>query len=98
MVGGFSLAGGFTHDKKAFFVLRALAGTIQRMLKRRSAGADALFHAGIGAALTVPSALSLIIEWFPEPHEQHLGIALFGGCGGLGNGALISSLLDIFLL
>lgn len=42
--------------------------------------------AGIGAAMTVPSALSLIIEWFPDPMEQAQGIALFGGCGAAGNG------------
>lgn len=42
--------------------------------------------AGVGAAMTVPSALSLIIEWFPEPAEQAQGIALFGGCGAAGNG------------
>lgn len=42
--------------------------------------------AGIGAALTVPSALSLIVEWFPNPSEQAQGIALFGGSGALGNG------------
>lgn len=42
--------------------------------------------AGVGGALTVPSALSLIIEWFPEPAEQQQGIALFGGASALGNG------------
>ena len=36
--------------------------------------------------MTVPSALSLIIEWFPQPDEQAQGIALFGGSGALGNG------------
>ncbi|KAI0042428.1 MFS general substrate transporter [Auriscalpium vulgare] len=41
--------------------------------------------AGIGAALTVPSALSLIVEWFPEPDEQNRAIALFGGGAALGN-------------
>jgi MFS family permease len=42
--------------------------------------------AGVGAAMTVPSALSLIIEWFPEADEQARGIAFFGGSGALGNG------------
>lgn len=40
---------------------------------------------GIGAAMTVPSALSLIVEWFPEPKEQNQAIAFFGGASGLGN-------------
>lgn len=53
--------------------------------------------AGIGAAMTVPSALSLIIEWFPAPDEQARGIALFGGCGALGNGTfLMTAVLQIF--
>lgn len=41
--------------------------------------------AGIGAALNVPAALSLIVEWFPEPEEQGMAIALFGTGGGIGN-------------
>lgn len=40
---------------------------------------------GIGAALNVPAALSLIVEWFPDPEEQNMAIALFGGGGGIGN-------------
>ncbi|KAI0049666.1 MFS general substrate transporter [Auriscalpium vulgare] len=40
---------------------------------------------GIAAAATVPSALSLIVEWFPEPEEQNHAIAFFGGCSGLAN-------------
>ena len=42
---------------------------------------------GIGAAMTVPSALSLIVEWFPEPSEQAQAISFFGGSSALGNGA-----------
>ncbi|KAF8308262.1 MFS general substrate transporter, partial [Clavulina sp. PMI_390] len=41
--------------------------------------------AGVGAAMTVPSALSLIVQWFPGGDEQARGIALFGGSGALGN-------------
>ncbi|KAI0042429.1 MFS general substrate transporter [Auriscalpium vulgare] len=40
---------------------------------------------GVGAAMTVPSALSLIVEWFPEPEEQNRGIAMFGGSAAVGN-------------
>jgi len=49
--------------------------------------------AGIGAAMTVPSALSLIIEWFPQPDEQARGIAFFGGSGALGNGEYMLSVV-----
>src|ERR1700733_748690 len=37
--------------------------------------------------MTVPSALSLIVEWFPEPSEQAQAISFFGGSSALGNGA-----------
>ncbi|KAF8305924.1 MFS general substrate transporter [Clavulina sp. PMI_390] len=40
--------------------------------------------AGIGAALNVPSALSLIVEWFPDPEKQKLAIAMYGAGGGIG--------------
>lgn len=44
------------------------------------------FFIGIAAAMTVPSALALIVEWFPDPIEQQRGIALFGGSSATGNG------------
>ena len=73
-----------------FFLLRALAGTFLFLLDyflKENITEPPLLRSGIGAALTVPSGLSLIVEWFPEPEEQNKGIAMFGGCGGLGNGA-----------
>ncbi|KIM20680.1 hypothetical protein M408DRAFT_333858 [Serendipita vermifera MAFF 305830] len=49
----------------------------------------------IGAALTIPSALSLIIKLFPEPLHQARAIALFNGAGAIGNifGLLIGAIL-----
>lgn len=35
--------------------------------------------AGVCAAMTIPSALSLIIELFPEQAEQTIALALFSG-------------------
>ncbi|GJJ13376.1 hypothetical protein Clacol_007628 [Clathrus columnatus] len=40
---------------------------------------------GIGAALTFPSALAMIIQYFPEKHEQSRALAIFGGFGAIGN-------------
>ncbi|KAF8323832.1 MFS general substrate transporter [Clavulina sp. PMI_390] len=40
---------------------------------------------GIGAGMNVPSALTLIVEWFPEPEEQAMALALFGSGVGFGN-------------
>ncbi|TFK84532.1 MFS general substrate transporter [Polyporus arcularius HHB13444] len=48
---------------------------------------------GICAALSIPSSLALIVRFFPEPREQSIAIALFGGVGALGNvfGTMISA-------
>ena len=50
---------------------------------------------GIGAALTIPSALSLIIQLFPGSKHQARAIALFGSAGAIGNivGILIGAVL-----
>ncbi|KAI0704163.1 major facilitator superfamily domain-containing protein, partial [Earliella scabrosa] len=39
---------------------------------------------GITAAMTIPSALTLLVDVFPEPTEQARAIGAFGGCGGIG--------------
>jgi len=41
---------------------------------------------GIGAALTIPSALSMIVALFPDQRSQGRAIAIFGGSGAIGNG------------
>ncbi|KAI0666963.1 MFS general substrate transporter [Trametes maxima] len=53
---------------------------------------------GICAALSIPSSLALIVRLFPEPHEQSIAIALFGGVGALGNvfGTMISAVFIQF--
>ena len=50
---------------------------------------------GIGGALTIPSALSLIVQLFPDPAHQARAIALFGSAGAVGNvlGILIGAVL-----
>lgn len=69
------LIGGFTHQKIALLVLRALGG--------------------IGGALTIPSALSLTVQLFPDPASQARAIAEFGSAGAVGNvlGLLIGAML-----
>ncbi|KIM21444.1 hypothetical protein M408DRAFT_80537 [Serendipita vermifera MAFF 305830] len=69
------LIGGFTHQKIALLVLRALGG--------------------IGGALTIPSALSLIVQLFPNPSHQARAISIFGSAGAIGNvtGILIGAVL-----
>ena len=36
--------------------------------------------------MTIPSALTLLVNVFPEPTEQARAIGVFGGCGAVGNG------------
>ncbi|RDX44325.1 MFS general substrate transporter [Lentinus brumalis] len=40
---------------------------------------------GIAGAMTIPSALALLVDVFPEPTEQARAIAVFVGCGGVAN-------------
>ncbi|CAE6492998.1 unnamed protein product [Rhizoctonia solani] len=50
---------------------------------------------GIGAAHTIPSALSMIVRMMPEPKEQQRAIGLFGASGAIANvlGTIIGAVL-----
>ncbi|KAJ1301686.1 hypothetical protein OPQ81_008922 [Rhizoctonia solani] len=48
---------------------------------------------GIGAAHTIPSALSMIVQMMPEPMEQQRAIGLFGASGAVANGTIIGAIL-----
>ncbi|KAF8605943.1 MFS general substrate transporter [Ceratobasidium sp. AG-I] len=50
---------------------------------------------GIGASLTIPSSLNLIVQMFPDPQEQSRAIGLFGAIGAIGNvlGTIIGAIL-----
>ncbi|KIK95726.1 hypothetical protein PAXRUDRAFT_826748 [Paxillus rubicundulus Ve08.2h10] len=40
---------------------------------------------GIGSAMTVPSALTLLVNAFPDPLHQARAIGVFGGCAAVAN-------------
>ncbi|KAI0357081.1 MFS general substrate transporter [Trametes cingulata] len=40
---------------------------------------------GIAASMTIPSALTLLVNVFTDPSEQARAIGVFGGCGAVGN-------------
>lgn len=40
---------------------------------------------GLGAALTLPSAIAMIVMSIPDPNEQGRALAIFGAFGALGN-------------
>ena len=50
---------------------------------------------GIGASLTIPSSLNLIVQMFPDPNEQSRAIGLFGAMGAIGNvlGTIVGAIL-----
>ncbi|KAF8636098.1 hypothetical protein AX17_003803 [Amanita inopinata Kibby_2008] len=54
---------------------------------------------GVGASLTIPSALHLIVHMYPEPASQAKAIAAFGGSAAIGNvvGLIIGSLLVTYV-
>ncbi|OAX40409.1 MFS general substrate transporter [Rhizopogon vinicolor AM-OR11-026] len=49
---------------------------------------------GIASSMTIPPALTLLVNIFPDPLQQAQVIALFGGCGGVANvlGLLIGAM------
>lgn len=51
-----------------------------------------MFAIFLAAAMTIPSALTLLVNVFVEPTEQARAIGIFGGCGAVGNGKLALSL------
>ncbi|KAG8748423.1 hypothetical protein FRC10_005970 [Ceratobasidium sp. 414] len=50
---------------------------------------------GIGASLTIPSALNLLVQMFPEPTEQARAIGMFAAAAAFGNvlGTIIGAIL-----
>ncbi|KAG1850039.1 major facilitator superfamily domain-containing protein [Suillus tomentosus] len=40
---------------------------------------------GIASSMTIPSALALLVNVFPEPLEQARAIGIYGGCACIGN-------------
>ncbi|QRV74162.1 major facilitator superfamily transporter [Ceratobasidium sp. AG-Ba] len=50
---------------------------------------------GIGASLTIPSSLNLIVQMFPDPQEQGRAIGWFSSVGCIGNvsGTIVGAIL-----
>ncbi|OJA09891.1 hypothetical protein AZE42_06756 [Rhizopogon vesiculosus] len=49
---------------------------------------------GIASSMTIPSALTLLVNVFPDPLQQARAIGIFGGCGAVANvlGLLIGAM------
>ncbi|KAF9263092.1 MFS general substrate transporter [Marasmius fiardii PR-910] len=99
----FMLASGrladITHPKPIFCVGYAILGLFSIPV---AASVDPImsivFRAiqGIGAAMNVPSAISLLVTYFPDPAEQGRALAIFGASGSIGNiiGFIVSGALS----
>ena len=85
----FSIVGGFVQEKIGLIVVRALLGMCEfevLLLPLHNT-----YSSGVQvAALTIPSALSLIVYLFPDPKAQAGALGAFGACGAIGNGKLLS--------
>jgi hypothetical protein len=85
LIGGLSLGAGFIRAEVPLIVLRVLTG-IGCLLPFPWFWIDADWLP-LGAALTVPSALHLIVHMFPDTGSQAKAIAAFGASAVFGNGA-----------
>lgn len=81
--GIFSLVAGFVNDKIGLIVLRAVVGLCASIFSADFTRAN--HERWIVAAMSIPSALSLIVHLFPEPADQAHAIAMFAGGGPIGN-------------
>ncbi|GAA1072077.1 MFS transporter [Nocardiopsis composta] len=90
LLGGFLILGGRMTDRfgRRRIYLAGLAVFTGASLLAGMAGDPATLIAaralqGLGAALIVPAALSLLAVTFPEGRERNRALALFGGVGGM---------------
>jgi MFS family permease len=90
LLGLMSLGAGFVQNKVGMFILRAISG-IGACVLLSQLEFEPNFHPP-GGSLTIPSALNLIVQLFPEPQEQGRAIAMFGASGAIGNGTFPLSL------
>ena len=56
-----------------------------------------LYSGAAAASMTIPSALTLLVNVFTDPTEQARAIGVFGGCGAVGNGGCYSLKLPVEL-
>jgi hypothetical protein len=78
-LGVISLGAGFVDGEIPMIICRALTG-IGEHCYLCVILADSRFPA---SSMTIPSALTLLVNVFPDPHQQARALSLFGGCGGV---------------
>jgi MFS family permease len=78
-LGIISLGVGFVDGEIPMIICRALTGIGEHRCLCVIL-ADSRFSA---SSMTIPSALTLLVNAFPDPHQQARAISMFGGCGGV---------------
>ncbi|RDB17747.1 hypothetical protein Hypma_001136 [Hypsizygus marmoreus] len=101
--GAFLLIGGrfsAVYGPKALFIAGFTAVGIGSIINGFAVNGPMLFVIralqGIGAAITIPSAITMIVLLFPTRGEQDRALALFAGFGAIGNvgGLVIGGLIS----
>lgn len=83
-MGAISLGAGFLSSGIMLIVFRAFIGCSMWSIYARYHSAETVAHTV--AALTIPSALKLLVVAFPDGTEQARAIALFGSFTAIGMG------------
>ncbi len=100
--GGFMLLGGRMADllgRRRMLTAGIVVIAASSMIGGIAASAGVLVAArlgqGVGAAMTLPAALSLLTTSFKEGHDRHTALGAWGGVGGLASaaGVLLGGLL-----
>jgi EmrB/QacA subfamily drug resistance transporter len=92
--GGFMLLGGRAADLLgrrrvlvAGTIVIGLASLVGGLAPNETVLVSARLAQGIGAAMMLPAALSILTTTFTEPSERHAALGVWGGVGGLASAA-----------
>src|SRR5579859_3879565 len=100
--GGFMLLGGRAADllgRRRVLIAGILMIGVSSLVGGFAQSAGVLIGArlaqGLGAAMTLPSALSILTTTFREGHDRHTALGVWGGVGGLASavGVLLGGVL-----
>jgi len=82
-LGVLSLGTGFINSKIPLIICRALIGISKcYLLSLMLFLADGRVSA---SSMTIPSAMTLLVNTFPDPLQQARAIGVFGSCAGFAN-------------
>lgn len=90
-MGIFALVCGFLRSKVPLIVCRALMGAGKCLFHLKiTKQMVTVLDVSIGGAMTIPSAMHILVHMYPDPHEQAVAITIFGGMGAIGIGDILN--------